>query len=1233
MTDSSTCPACGSPLAQGSRSGMCPACLLRAAMGSDSTLLPAPGESGAAQSPPAFSEQPGTRIGHYKLLEQIGEGGFGIVWMAEQEEPVRRRVALKIIKLGMDTREVVARFEAERQALSMMEHPNIACVFDGGATATGRPYFVMELVKGVPITNYCDVNRLTTKERLELFMEVCHAVQHAHQKGVIHRDLKPSNILVTVKDDRAVPKVIDFGIAKATQATLTARTLFTGLNQRIGTPDYMSPEQAGLGSLDVDTRSDIYSLGVLLYELLTGRPPFDPETLLAAGYDAVMRVIREEEPPKPSTRLSTLTEEELAAVAAKRGAEPAKLNRSVRGDLDWIVMKALEKDRTRRYETANGFADDLRRHLDNEVVLARPPSTAYRMKKAWRRNKVWLSAAAVVLAALVLGVGFSTWQAVRATKAEELAKQRLAESEAIAEFLTSTFQSPDPARDGRTITVAEMLDTAAKKLETDLSDQPARRASLQATLGSTYHALGLFREAIPLQEKVRDYIRATAGPEHPDTLKAMGNLANSYADGRRDEALKLREELLPLFRKVLGPESPDALKAMGNLASSYFDAGRRDVALKLQKEVLALSRKVNGPEHRDTLAAMNNLALFYAAAGRRDETLKLRQDVLTLSNKVSGPKHPDTLAAMTNLADSYFDAGRLDDALKLRDEVLALSREVNGPQHPDTLKAISGLASSFSAASRRDEALKLREETLALSRRVNGPEHPDTLGAMRSLANSYSAAGRRDEALKLKEEVLALSQKVLGPDHPDTLMAMNNLANSYSDAGRRDEALTLREEVLTLRRKVLGPEHSDTLLAMTNLAGYYRLAGRLDEALKLREEVLRLSRMMNGPKHPDTLIAMYNLANFYYAGGRLDAATKLSEEVLPLLREVRGQEHPDTLLAMASLALSYHDAGRRNGALKLREEVLPLCRKVLGPEHPNTLRAMANLAVSLGAAGRLIEAIKLQEDVLPLFLKVLGPEHADTLMAMSNLALSYFKDGRIQESARIRSEHAEFLRRAGNGPDGEVQVQLHQLLAQLAEQQCKGPVKEDAIERYYGGNKESFRETSVHLYTITFQLETTEEARAEQRKKVEALRDEIANGKPFAEVAKEHSEDPYASDGGDNMTVNRRDRTEPLDSAIFALKPGVPAIHDDGTFLRILKAEDRAEGEIAPLAEVREDIAGILQQQQRDELLQQWQEKARVKVDAWEKENNHADGASGGATGEKETPKNQGARNSNRREP
>ena len=354
--------------------------------------------------PAVPSEKTGDRIGRYKLLEQIGEGGFGVVWMAEQEEPVRRRVALKIIKLGMDTREVIARFEAERQALALMEHPHIASVFDGGATDTGRPYFVMELVKGLPITEYCDANKLSTTQRLELFAQVCLAVQHAHQKGVIHRDLKPSNILVTVKDDKPVPKVIDFGVAKATQARLTERTYFTQFRQWIGTPAYMSPEQAGLASLDVDTRSDVYSLGVLLYELLTGRTPFDTQKLLEKGYEAVMRTIREDEPPKPSTRLSTLNDEELGAVAVKRGAAPAKLGRLVHGDLDWIVMKALEKDRTRRYETAVALAQDVGRHLRAEPVSAGEPDFVYRAGKFIRRNRTRLAFASLGVVALSLAI-------------------------------------------------------------------------------------------------------------------------------------------------------------------------------------------------------------------------------------------------------------------------------------------------------------------------------------------------------------------------------------------------------------------------------------------------------------------------------------------------------------------------------------------------------------------------------------------------------------------------------------------------------------------------------------------------------------------------------------------------------------------------------------------------------------------------------------------------------------
>ncbi len=417
------CPDCGKELALQTPAGLCPHCLLRLAERAAPAAPP--------PSMPLSSEQPGERIGRYKLLEVIGEGGFGTVWLAEQHEPVRRKVALKIIKLGMDTKEVVARFEAERQALALMDHPSIARVFDGGATESGRPYFVMELVKGVRITEYCDARRLNTEARLKLFMEVCQAVQHAHQKGVIHRDLKPNNVLVTEQDGRAVPKVIDFGIAKATGPELTDQTFFTRFNQVIGTPAYMSPEQAGMGSLDVDTRSDIYALGVLLYELLTGRTPFANEELLKAGWDQVLKIIREQDPPKPSTRLSTLAKDDLLRVAQRRDAEPTRLSRLVRGELDWIVMKCLEKDRARRYETANGLASDLRRFLDQEPIIAAPPSAFYRFSKFARRNKTTVLTALGFAFVLLIGSVVSSWQAVVANKARNEATQaRLTESQA-----------------------------------------------------------------------------------------------------------------------------------------------------------------------------------------------------------------------------------------------------------------------------------------------------------------------------------------------------------------------------------------------------------------------------------------------------------------------------------------------------------------------------------------------------------------------------------------------------------------------------------------------------------------------------------------------------------------------------------------------------------------------------------------------------------------------------------
>ena len=778
--------------------------------------------------------------------------------MAEQEEPVRRRVALKVIKLGMDTKQVIARFEAERQALALMDHPNIAKVLDAGATDTGRPYFVMELVRGIKITDFCGQNNLSTRERLDLFIQVCQAIQHAHQKGIIHRDIKPSNILVTVNDGVPVPKVIDFGIARATQGRLTDKTLFTAFEQFIGTPAYMSPEQAVMTSLDIDTRSDIYSLGVLLYELLTGKTPFDQKELLAAGLDEMRRTIREIQPVKPSTRLTQ--ELNAKAESGKREAEirSALRNRqsAIPPDLDWIVMKCLEKDRGRRYETANAVAMDLRRHLSCEPVLACPPSKLYEFQKTVRRHRFGFAVAAALFTVLAAGVLVSGWEARRALQSEAVAKERLAESQAVSKFMMGVFQSPDPARDGRTITVAETLDRAVTNLDRDLAAQPALRAQLQATLGRTYYALGIYREAIPLLEKVRDYYLKNLGMENTNTIYAMGNLATSYYwGGRNDAALKLREHVLALYRKVLGPEHPDTLRAMSALANSYDayayeNAGRRDAALKLREHVLALYRKVLGPEHPDTLGAMNNLANSYDHAGRKDEALKMFEQALTLERKVLGPEHPDTLNATHNLAASYADAGRNEEALKLREQVLTLERKVLGPEHPDTLWAMNGLANSYWVAGRKDEALKMLEQVVTLRRKVLGPEHPDTLWAMNGLANSYWVAGRQDEALKMFEQVLALDRKVLGPEHPDTLGTMISLADNYYAAGRPADAEPLYREILEAAKRAT-PTYV-LVVHLGTLADTLGHQGRLTEAEPIYRAGLNFCRQFavnDGEEH------------------------------------------------------------------------------------------------------------------------------------------------------------------------------------------------------------------------------------------------------------------------------------------------------------------------------------------------------------------------------------------------
>src|SRR6185436_13288012 len=541
------------------------ALLLAAENGAD-FLTPIPSNL----SPPLPAvEKPGDRIGRYKLLEQIGEGGCGMVFMAEQEEPIRRKVALKVIKLGMDTRQVIARFEAERQALALMDHPNIAKVYDAGATATGRPYFVMELVRGLRITDYCNNKRIPTRKRLELFNQVCQAVQHAHQKGIIHRDLKPSNILVTVNDGEPVPKVIDFGIAKATSGErLTDKTVFTAFHQFMGTPAYMSPEQAELTSVDIDTRSDIYTLGVLLYELLTGQTPFDASELLQAGLDEMRRTLREKEPSRPSTRLSTLSADQLTATAHLQGIEPPKLINLVRGDLDWIVLKCLEKDRARRYETASALLTDIQRHLGNEPVTARPRSRLYEFQKTVRRHKVGFAATAAVILTLFFGLGIATWSLVKERQARQRADTEAAKSAQIARVLEDMLRGIDPktARERDTTLLQEVLSQTVGQVSRDLTNQPPVEAHLKNTIGNICAALGDYQNAELMARSALVLRRSDPAGRPADLAESHFDLAHHlWRQGKLGEAEKVAREGLSLATNSVGKKDPLVAKSLAQL--------------------------------------------------------------------------------------------------------------------------------------------------------------------------------------------------------------------------------------------------------------------------------------------------------------------------------------------------------------------------------------------------------------------------------------------------------------------------------------------------------------------------------------------------------------------------------------------------------------------------------------------------------------------------------------------
>jgi serine/threonine protein kinase len=772
--------------------------------------------------------------GRFKLRQKLGEGGMGEVWVADQLEPVRRRVALKVIRPGLDSARMLVRFDQERQALALMDHPNIAKVLDAGVTE-GQPYFVMELIKGVSITQYCDEAKLTPRERLELFVPVCQAVQHAHQKGIIHRDIKPSNILVALYDGRPVPKVIDFGVAKATGPRLTAQSICTEVGALIGTVEYMSPEQAELNNLDIDTRADIYALGAVLYELLTGSVPFSRKDQPDAAFLEMLRIIKEVDPPKPSTKLSS--SETLPGVAADRQTEPRKLIALIRGELDWIVIKCLEKDRGRRYETANGLAMDLQRYLANKPVGAGPPSTAYRLRKFFWRNRVLVSSAGTIFFLLLGGiVGTTTGflQAERALQAEEqraegerLARQsaekRLAQVEKGIDLLGSIFENLDPRAEEKEglplrMILGDRLDQTAANLEGEAVGDPLVVARLQDRLARSYLGLGQPAKAEALFSKALATRRAELGADNRLTFRSMCGLAQAYYLGSKPlEAVKLLEQVRDAQMRTLGPDDLDTLSTLNDLGRVYWLTGDATKAVALLEQVRDARVKQLGTDHDDTLATLYNLSMAYSAVLKHPEAIAVAEKVLAAQVKKHGEDHPLALAAMTRLGRAYQAGYKMKEALALFEHARAAIGPKLGPNHPQTLAILYNCAHMYRAFGRTADAIALGEEVHEREVMILGSQHQATLGTTYLLAFAYQDDKKLDKALSLFEQA-AIGVEKLQFAQVNAGRIIDSLCECCESLKQYDKAEGWRRKWLAAVKAKDGPECGLYAEALLNLA-------------------------------------------------------------------------------------------------------------------------------------------------------------------------------------------------------------------------------------------------------------------------------------------------------------------------------------------------------------------------------------------------------------------------------
>ena len=658
--------------------------------------------------------QPPERLGAFRILRVLGEGGMGIVYEAEEIGPVRRRVALKLIKTGLASKDVLARFDAERQALAVMNHPGIAKVLQAGETELGQPYFAMELVNGVPITEYCDSRMLTVKQRVELFIAVCLGVQHAHMKGVIHRDIKPTNVLVAEHDGGPQPKIIDFGVAKALGQQLTEKTLVTQWGQTIGTAAYMPPEQADSAGIDVDTRADIYSLGVMLYEILSGRLPIDGKSVAMHVFLARLAT-GEAKVPSPSERVQALGGER-GTLATVRGADPQELWRTLRGDLDCIVMKAMDPDRARRYETANGLANDLRRFLAHEPVAARPPTARYRIGKFVRRHRVGVFAASAMSVAVLASSVVAMIGMVRATRAERRAQQEASAANAVTDFLVDLFRGSDPIEGrGSDVTAREILDRGTQRITRELTNQPILQGRIMHTMGTVNQALGLFDPATKLLGDALTVRERELGPNDPsvaETLHALGNTAGDRGDFAAADSYYRRA--LAIRERVLGSEHSDVGETLSGLAALRFRQGRSAEAESLYTRVLNINRRSSNPNDRRNALDLMGLAIAYWAQKRYTEAEPLMREALAIQERTYGSDHPLVAATMNNLGALYWMLERYGEALPLYERTRVILERTHGTEHPHVASVLNNLGEVHWKLHRYEDAEPLFRRALGI---------------------------------------------------------------------------------------------------------------------------------------------------------------------------------------------------------------------------------------------------------------------------------------------------------------------------------------------------------------------------------------------------------------------------------------------------------------------------------------------------------------------------------------